>query len=120
MSLRDFMTEEAVVLRIYIGEADKHGHEALYKHIVKLLRERGVWGATAFRGVMGYGAKSVLHAASPLRLSQDLPVLIEAVDHADKIEAILPELDALVKEGLIVTEDVRVRRHAVQPVRGRG
>jgi hypothetical protein len=106
------MVEDAVLLRVYIGEADKHGHEALYKHIVKLLRERGVWGATAYRGVMGYGAKSVLHAASPIRLSQDLPVLIEAIDHAAKIEAVLPELDALVTEGLVVTMDVRVRRHA--------
>jgi hypothetical protein len=108
----DLMQERAVLLRIYVGEADKHGHEALYKHIVKLLREHGVWGATAYRGVMGYGAKSVLHAASPVRLSQDLPVLIEAIDHADKIDAVLPELDALVKEGLVVTMDVRVRRHA--------
>lgn len=105
------LDERATILRIYLGESDKHGHEALYKHIVKLLRERGVWGATAFRGVMGYGAKSVLHAASPLRLSQDLPILIEAVDHAEKIEAVLPEIEALVKEGLVITEDVRIRKH---------
>lgn len=103
--------ERALMLRIYIGEADKHGHEALYKHIVKLLRERGVWGATAYRGMMGYGAKSVLHAASPLRLSQDLPILIEAIDHGDKIDAVVGELASLVSEGLIVTFQVDVRLH---------
>ncbi|MFA5862190.1 MAG: DUF190 domain-containing protein [Candidatus Thermoplasmatota archaeon] len=109
------LDSEAVMLRIYVGEADKHGHEALYKHIVRLLRERGIWGATAYRGVMGYGAKSVLHAASPIRLSQDLPIIIEAIDRTDKIDAVLPELDALVKEGLVVTMDVRVRRHPRPP-----
>ena len=108
----DEIPERALILRIYVGEADKHGHEALYKHIVKLLRERGVWGATAFRGVMGYGAKSVLHATSPLRLSQDLPILVEAVDRAERIEAVLPEILPLVAEGLVLTEEVRVRRHA--------
>ena len=108
----DGFTENALLLKIYVGEADKYGPEALYKHIVKLLRERGIWGATAFRGVMGYGGKSVLHAASPLRLSQDLPILIEAVDHADKIEGILPEVNELVKEGLVVTQEVQVRKHA--------
>ncbi len=108
----DDLGERAMILRIYVGEADKHGHEALYKHLVKLLRERGLWGATAFRGVMGFGAKSVLHAASPLRLSQDLPILIEAVDRPEKIEAVLPEVAALVAEGLVLTEDVRVRKHS--------
>lgn len=106
------MSERALVLRVYLGEADKHGHEALYKHIVRLLRERGVWGATAYRGIMGYGARSVVHATSPLVLSQDLPILIEAIDRADKIEAVLPELDAFLQEGLIVTHEVQVRRHA--------
>ena len=106
--------EPAPALRIYVGEADKHGHEALYKHIVKLLRERGIWGATAFRGVMGYGGKSVLHATSPVRLSQDLPILVEAVDHEEKIEAVLPEVLRLVQEGLVTTEEVRVRKHAAR------
>ena len=110
----DEIPERALLLKIYLGEADKHGHEALYKHIVKLLRERGIWGATAFRGVMGYGGKSVLHAASPLRLSQDLPILIEAVDQADRIENVLPEICALVQEGLVLTEEVRVRKHATR------
>jgi PII-like signaling protein len=103
--------ERALMLRIYLGEADKHGHEALYKHLVKLLRERGIWGATAYRGIMGFGAKSVLHAASPLRLSQDLPIVIEAIDRAEKIETLLPELDALMGEGLVVTLPVDVRVH---------
>lgn len=102
---------KAVMLRVYLGDADKHGSEALFKHLVKLLRERGIWGATAYRGVMGFGAKSVLHAASPIRLSQDLPVLIEAVDTEEKIEAVLPEIVGLVKEGLVITLDVHVRSH---------
>lgn len=110
----DELAEHALLLKVYVGEADKHGHEALYKHIVKLLRERGIWGATAFRGVMGYGGKSVLHAANPLRLSQDLPILIEAVDHAEKIESVLPEITRLVEEGLVTTEEVRVRKHAAK------
>ncbi|HLE97404.1 MAG TPA: DUF190 domain-containing protein [Candidatus Thermoplasmatota archaeon] len=110
------LDERATLLRVYLGEADKHGHEALYKHIVKLLRERGFWGATVLRGVMGFGAKSVLHATSPIRLSQDLPIVIEAVDRPEKVEAVLPELEALVHEGLITTEEIRVRRHA--PRRG--
>lgn len=103
------VSEHALILRIYVGESDKHGHEALYKHLVKLLRERGIAGATAFRGVMGYGAKSILHATSPIRLSQDLPVLIEAVDRAERIEAVLPEITALVTDGLVFTEDARIR-----------
>lgn len=114
----DPLNDRALVLRVYLGEADKHGHEALYKHIVKLLRERGIWGATAFRGVMGYGGKSVLHAANPIRLSQDLPILIEAVDREDRIEAVLPEINGLVHEGLVVTEEVRVRKHAARRERG--
>jgi hypothetical protein len=109
------LDERATILRIYIGEADKHGHEALYKHLVKLLRARGIWGATAFRGMMGYGAKSVLHAASPLHLSQDLPILVEAVDRQERIEAILPEIMDLVKEGLVITQDVQMRKHGKGP-----
>lgn len=108
----DPLDERALLLRIFVGEADKHGHEALYKHLVKLLRERGLRGATAHRGIMGFGAKSVLHAANPIRLSQDLPVVIEAVDRAERIEAVLPEVVALVKEGLVLTHEVRVRLHA--------
>ena len=107
----EMITERALLVRIYLGEADKHGHEALYKHIVRLLRARGIWGATAYRGIMGYGAKSVVHAASPLVLSQDLPITIEVIDHAERLERVLPEIDALLQDGLILTHEVRVRRH---------
>lgn len=98
--------EEAVMLRIYLGESDKEGRHAAYKAIVHILREKGIWGATATRGLYGFGKKSVLHAASPLRLSEDLPIIVEAVDAHRKIEAVIPKIAPLVKGGLIVTVPV--------------
>jgi PII-like signaling protein len=100
--------ERALRLKIYLGEADRHAGQPLYKAVVLLLRERGVWGATATRGVLGFGKRSALHAATPLRLSEDLPIVIEAVDRASKIEALLPEITDLVKDGLVTTEEVDV------------
>lgn len=107
--------EEALRVRIYLGESDRHGSEPLYKHIVHVLRSGGVWGATVFRGTYGFGKKSVLHATSPLRLSQDLPVVIEAVDSEEKLEPILQQVADLVKEGLITTERVMVLHHVGEP-----
>ena len=95
------------MLRVYVGESDKHEGHPAYKAIVALLRREGIWGATAVRGLYGFGKKSVLHAASPLRLSEDLPIVVEAVDAAKKIEAVLPKLAPLVKGGLIVTVPVK-------------
>lgn len=99
--------EDAVMLRVYLGESDKHVGQPAYKALVRALREAGLWGATVTRGVHGFGKRSVMHSASPLRLSEDLPVVVEAVDSAKKIEAVLPKIAPLVKGGLLVTLPVK-------------
>jgi uncharacterized protein len=97
-----------LLIRIYIGESDHWHGKPLYQAIVELLRERGLAGATVLRGIEGFGAKAHLHTTRLLRLSEDLPVLIEVVDQEDRIRAILPELDAMVGDGLITLEKVEV------------
>ncbi len=99
---------DGTLLRIYIGELDKWHHQPLYEAIVLRARERGLAGATVFRGPMGCGAKSRLHTAKILRLSEDLPVVIEIVDKEEAIQAFLPELDPMVGDGLVTMEKVRV------------
>ena len=101
------LVEDALMLRIYVGESDKNGHEPAYKAIVHLLRREAIWGATVTRGIYGFGKKSVLHTANPLRLSGDLPIIIEAIDRRTKIEAVVPKVAPLVKGGLIVTMPVQ-------------
>jgi len=102
------LPEEAELLRIFIGESDKHGHQPLYEAIVELARRRGVAGATVLRGIMGFGADSRLHTAKVLRLSEDLPIVVEIVDRPEAIEALLTEIDPMIREGLITRERVRV------------
>jgi PII-like signaling protein len=97
-----------LLARIYIGESDTHQGRPLYDAIVRLLRDRGLAGATVLRGIEGFGAKAHLHTARILRLSEDLPVLIEVVDQEDRVRAVLPELDAMVQDGLITLERVEV------------
>jgi PII-like signaling protein len=99
---------EGTLLRIFIGELDKWHHAPLYEAIVLRARELGLAGATVLRGPMGYGAHSRLHTAKILRLSEDLPVIIEIVDKEEKIQAFLPELDIMVRDGLVTLEKVRV------------
>ena len=99
---------EGTLLRIFIGELDKWHHMPLYESIVLRARELGLAGATVLRGPMGYGAHSRLHTAKILRLSEDLPVIIEIVDKEEKIQAFLPELDIMVRDGLVTLEKVRV------------
>jgi PII-like signaling protein len=99
------------LLRIYLGEQDKTGHQPLYEAIVLKAREMGLAGATVLRGPMGFGAHSRLHTAKILRLSEDLPVLIEIVDQEEKITAFLPILDQLLGDGLVTVEQVRVIRY---------
>ena len=99
---------DTVLLKIYIGESDHHGGKPLYKYILECLKKDGIAGATVFRGLSGYGETSVIHTTSILRLSSDLPILIEVVDDKDKIEAIKPKLMEIVKEGLITEEKIRV------------
>jgi uncharacterized protein len=98
----------ALLVRIYIGEADHWHGRPLYQVIVERLRERGLAGATVLRGIEGFGANAHLHTTRLLRLSEDLPVLIEAIDQEDRLRAILPELDDLVGDGLITLERVEV------------
>jgi len=99
---------QGLLVRIYIGEADHWHGRPLYQVIVELLRERGLAGATVLRGIEGFGAKAHLHTTRLLRLSEDLPVLIEVVDQEDRIRAVLPELDGMVGDGLITLERVEV------------
>ena len=100
--------EEGYLLRVFVGQSDKHGHVPLYEAIVSKARETGLAGATVLRGVMGFGRHSVVHTAKILRLSEDLPMIIEIVDSLEKIEAFLPILDTMVPEGLVTLEQVRV------------
>lgn len=99
---------EGYLLRIFVGESDRHGHRPLYEAIVLNAREAGLAGATVLRGVMGFGKNSVLHTAKILRLSEDLPMVVEIVDSLEKIEAFVPSLDAMIADGLVTIEKVRV------------
>ena len=100
--------EEGYLLRIFVGESDKQGHVPLYEAIVLKARESGLAGATVLRGLMGFGKHSVLHTAKVLRLSEDLPMVVEIVDSLEKIEAFLPVLDTMVRDGLVTVESIRV------------
>ena len=102
---------DAVLLRIFIGEDDRHGGRPLYEAIVLKARELHLAGATVLRGPMGFGRSSRLHTAKILRLSEDLPVVVEIVDREDRIEALLPELDGMMAGGLVTLEKVRVLRY---------
>ena len=97
-----------LIARIYIGESDTWEGRPLYEAIVHRLRERGIAGATVLRGIEGYGKRSHLHTTRILRLSEDLPVIVEVVDREDRLRAVLPELDAMVTDGMITLEPVEV------------
>ena len=99
---------DAVLLRIFIGESDRWQHKPLYEAIVLKARELHLAGATVLRGPMGFGKSSRLHTAKILRLSMDLPLVIEIVDSEEKINGFLPVLDHMMKGGLITLEPVRV------------
>ena len=107
---------EAFLLRIFIGESDKIGGKSLYEVIVEEARRHGIAGATVFRGIMGFGANSRIHTSKVLRLSEDLPMVIEIVDAEDRINAFLPVLDSMIDEGLVTLEKVKViaYRHNVK------
>lgn len=105
--------EQGCLLRIFIGESDRWHGQPLYEAIVMKARELNMAGATVLRGPMGFGAKSHLHTAKVLRLSQDLPIVIEIVDSAEKIEILMPHIDEMVAEGLVTLEKVRVIKYCV-------
>ena len=104
---------DAVLLRIFIGENDKWEHHPLYEAIVLKAREMHLGGATVLRGPMGFGHSSRLHTTKILRLSEDLPLLIEIVDSEEKINGFLPTLDSMMGSGLITMEKVRVLQYGV-------
>lgn len=105
------LPEEGMLLRIFIGEADKYQGKLLYEQIVLKARELGLAGATVIRGLMGFGAHSRMHSAKILRLSEDLPVIIELVDTEENLNKLMPFLDETVTEGLITLEKAKVVKY---------
>ena len=103
--------EDGYLLRIFIGEADHWHGKPLYEAIVLKARELHMAGATVLRGPMGFGAHSRMHTAKILRLSEDLPLIIEIVDGKDKIDELMPHIDAMVDEGLVTLEPVQVIKY---------
>jgi PII-like signaling protein len=101
--------EDGYLLRIFVGESDKHEGKPLYEWLVLEAREAGLAGATVLRGIEGFGAHSRLHTAKILRLSEDLPIVVEIVDAREKIEAFMPIVDHAIREGLATLERVQVR-----------
>jgi PII-like signaling protein len=102
---------DSLLLRIFIGENDRFGHQPLYEAIVLKARQEHLAGATVLRGSMGYGQSSRLHTAKILRLSEDLPLLIEIVDSEEKINAFLPVLEGMMESGLVTLEKVQVLQY---------
>ena len=100
--------EEGYLLRIFVGESDRAGHRPLYEESGLKAREAGLAGATVLRGVLGFGRNSILHTAKILRLSEDLPMVVEIVDSLEKVEAFMPQLDEMIKDGLVTLEAVKV------------
>lgn len=105
------MNGEQVLIRIFLGESDRTGGRPTYEALIEMFRREKLRGATVLRGITGYGAHSHPHTANILRLSQDLPIVVEAVDTAENVERVLPQIEKLVKSGLITTEKVRVVRY---------
>jgi PII-like signaling protein len=102
---------EQLLMRIFIGESDKWERRPLYAALVEMFRSKGLAGATVLRGVAGFGPRSILHTAGILKLSADLPLVIEVVDSQEHLEAVLPEVDRMMSGGLITMEKVQVRRY---------
>lgn len=103
---------EGTLVRVFIGESDHWHHRPLALSIVERLRREGYSGATVFRGTAGFGARSVLHTTQILRLSEDLPVVIEIVESSERIERLLELLDEMVPEGLVTMEKVRIVKYS--------
>ena len=109
------LPHDAVLLRVFIGESDRWQHQPLYEAIVLKARELHLAGATVLRGPMGFGKSSRLHTAKILRLSLDLPLVIEIVDREEKLQAFLPVLDQMMKGGLVTLEKVKVIDYRADP-----
>lgn len=100
--------ENLTLMRIYIGESDRHGHQPLYEVLLDLFHNEGCRGATVIRGIAGFGSHGQVHSDRLLRLSGDLPLIVEAVDYREKLEAIMPKVDAMLQGGMITLEQVTV------------
>ncbi|WEU41110.1 MAG: DUF190 domain-containing protein [Candidatus Odinarchaeum yellowstonii] len=107
---------EAVLLRIFIGESDTYQNKPLYKYLVELFRREGLAGATVLRGITGYGKKSIIHTTSILRLSTDMPIIIEVTDTRENIEKIKPLLNEIIEEGLITEEKVKIIQYRCRKI----
>lgn len=105
------LTGEQILMRIFIGESDRYGHQPLYEALVELLRSEGCAGATVLRGVSGFGAHGVYHTQKLLDLSASLPLVVEVVDCREKLDAIMPRIDAMMTGGMITLEKVSVIRY---------
>lgn len=102
---------ENLLLRIYIAEGDRYEHRPLYEALVEMLRKEGFAGATVLRGICGFGANSVYHSQKLLDLSADLPMIIEAVESEEKVNSVMPRIDAMMSGGMITMEKVKVIRY---------
>ena len=111
---------DAVLLRIFVGEDDQHKHLPLYEAIVLKAREQHLAGATVLRGPMGFGQSSRLHTAKVLRLSEDLPVVVEIVDSEDKINGFLQLIDGMIESGLVTLEQIKVLQYGKRDTSGQG
>jgi len=103
---------ENVLMRIFIGESDRFGHQPLYEALVELFRKEGFAGATVIRAISGFGAHSVYHTQKLLDLSSDLPLIVEVVDSKEKIDAIMPRIDTMMGGGMITLEKATVIRYS--------
>ena len=112
------LTGEQILVRVFVGESDRWHQQPLPTALLERLREEGFAGATVFRGIAGFGAHSVLHSASLLRLSQDLPIVIEIVDSEDRMPRLTAILDEMIGEGLVTLEKVRVLKYAARAAEG--
>ena len=102
---------DAILLRIFISESDKYEGKPLSKYLIEFFKQEGLAGATALRGISGFGKTSKLHTTSILRLSDDLPIVIEVVDRKENIERVKPRLGEIIEEGLITEEEVKIVSH---------
>lgn len=103
---------EQVLVRVFIGESDKWHHQSLRHALLERIKKEGLAGATVFHGTAGFGARSIMHTTSILRLSEDLPIVIEVVDSQEHVERLIPILDEMVTEGLVTMEKVHVLKYS--------
>ncbi|MDD4924561.1 MAG: DUF190 domain-containing protein [Dehalococcoidales bacterium] len=105
---------EQLMVRIFIGESDKVDGKPLYQALVEKLRQEQISGATVLRGILGYGARSIIHTANILQLSHDLPVIVEVVDTQENIDRVLPHIESIIGDGMITMEKVRVLHYGTK------